>query len=177
MKKNILIFAIIISSIVLEISFLPNFFSSQHVPSLILIFVIFLSVWDESKNFWKWAFLAGILFDLLSFQLLGLHAFSFLAVSLFSRFISKRFLASQAGWNLLIISVLIFLGSWLSDWLIIVFVKLEYFFREGKYLEGLDFWNSGIFYRAFYGAVLGIFLYSSIKKAVAKFSKRPATLK
>lgn len=177
MKKNILIFAIIIFSIIIEISFFPNFFSSQRVPNLVLIFIIFLSVWDESKNFWKWAILSGILLDIMSFQPAGLHSFSFLAVSLLASFVSGRFLASQKAWNFIIIIVLLFFSSLLSDWLVIIFVKLEYLLRERKYLEGLVFWSSGIFYRAFYSLILGIFFYNSIKRMLAALSKRPAIVK
>lgn len=177
MKKNILIFAVIIFSIILEISFFPNFFSLHHSPSLVLVFIVFLAVWDESKNFWKWAFLAGMLLDVISFQPLGLHSFSFMALSLLANFISERFLASQKTWNFIIIAVLIFFSSLLSDWLVIIFIKLEYFIREKKYIEGLVIWDSGIFYRALYASILGAFFYNSIKRMLAALSKRPAIVR
>ncbi len=177
MKKNIFIFLAILFFIIFEISFLSNFFSQRRVPSLVLIFVIILSIQADSKNSWKWAILAGMLFDIMTAQLPGLHSFAFLAVNVPAGFISRRLITSNNAWNILIIVALFFFGTLLSDWLEIMLVKLEFLFGEKKYLEGLAIFDGEIFYRALYGAILGALSYNLIKKMLEYFSKRQPVLR
>lgn len=161
MKKNILILITVIFSIILEISFLPSFFSFQYIPSLTLIIVILFSIQGGFEKNWKWVFGAGIIFDFLSFGRLGAHAFSFLLISLLTSFFSEKFFISQKLWSFTILIIFIFIVSVLNDFMVVIFNQSEYFLK-GRYFGSIGFLENSIFFRALYNMIAGVIIYKPI---------------
>jgi rod shape-determining protein MreD len=163
MKKNIIILIAVIFSTILEVSFLPSFFSLQHVPSLVLLVVILFSIREGFEKNWKWVLLAGIIFDLLSFGRLGVHSFSFLLISWIASLFSEKFFISQKWQSFFMLMIVIFISSALNDFLIFVFSRAGFFFSE-KNIGSLYFLGSNILFRALYNIIVGAIFYNPIEK-------------
>lgn len=115
MRKNLIIFLILLASVSLDMSFFSKFEFWGWSPALTLVIIIALSSEIDLLLAIIWSLAAGVLFDLFSFEIIGAHAVSFLLTILLVNFISKKLLASPRTSRVLLLGALVFVGSILNE--------------------------------------------------------------
>ncbi len=121
MLRNIFIFIAIFVVAALQTSFLPRFFSSENIPDLLLIIVIFAAMRVDFFKILIWIVLSGIILDMSYFAPLGLNVFVFVLVAFVSSFLSRKILVTHGIWKFLTIFGIIIIGTILNDWILAIF--------------------------------------------------------
>ncbi|HEX8974478.1 MAG TPA: rod shape-determining protein MreD [Patescibacteria group bacterium] len=105
MSKKIIYSFLIIISILLQISVVPALSRSHVFADNVLMLILAWSVIDGFSGFLKWAVIAGILYDLATYSIVGVHVLIFLGAVYLVSFLSRRFAADFRG-----MGILLFLG-------------------------------------------------------------------
>lgn len=124
MVKKILTFAVLFLLVILQVSFLPNFFDSRFIPDLVLIVLIFFTTRKGFGEIWLKAIAAGLILDFFSFYPAGTNAAAFLLVVLATSFLTRRFLAAHSFGRLFILMSLIIIGTLINDFTVSILAKL-----------------------------------------------------
>jgi len=161
--QKIFIGIIIFLAVVLQVSLLPNFFSTGLVPDVALILVI---VWTAKNGFdasLAKTISAGLLVDLFSFWPVGLSILSFLAVSFVVDSLSKRFLVPQTVRKMIIFISLILVGTWINYFLLTILMKI---FVSIRNLPQNDFsiWNQAIIFKPLFNLLTLAAVYWPLEK-------------
>lgn len=130
MAKKITTFAFLLLAIILQASFLPNFFSAETAPDLILIILIFLTARKGFGEVWLMSITAGIILDFFSFYPVGINVIAFLSAILVVSFLARRFLVAHSVWKFATLIFLVIVGSIVNDLAVAVLVKLFLNTRE-----------------------------------------------
>jgi len=104
MPLKLFIFLIVFLVIILQVSAIPNFFSSDAAPDLIIILLVFFTAEAGFARVWKWAIFVGFISDIIFFTLLGTSALSFLIIAYGTEIVAKRFLAGQKAWKMFVLA-------------------------------------------------------------------------
>ncbi|KKR20255.1 MAG: Rod shape-determining protein MreD [Candidatus Moranbacteria bacterium GW2011_GWA2_39_41] len=157
--QNIFIGTIIFSGVILQTSFLPNFFSTGSVPDIALIMIIIWTVKTDFNSIWVRAIFAGLMLDLVSFYPIGINIFSFITVSFMTNSLCKRFLVLQAGRRFFIFSIIIVIGTMLNHLIVATLSDLQNFSWERVTL-----FNGALIYKPLYNLVIFATLYWPLGK-------------
>lgn len=115
MKKKFVYFLMIFLAIVLQTSVLPVVLKSYATGDIVLMLVLAGAVLDGFAGFLGWAIFAGILYDLASFQQVGMHALIFLLVVYFVSFFSRRFSVEIKGSGVFLFSLFVVVATIISQ--------------------------------------------------------------
>ncbi len=105
-----IIFIIFLLSFWLEQSVLVNFFPTQYVPHIVLVLVVFFSLRRDLGRIWKELILAGILADIFYFSFFGVNVLSFIFLSFFVNYLSRRFLSTYGKTKILALFMIAFVA-------------------------------------------------------------------
>ncbi len=110
--------------VILQTTFAPKLAIYGVFPNLILVLVIFKSLFKDYKEIFIWPLAGGLILDIFSGFPFGVFTLSFLVVSLAVSFLSRNIWSSE---NIgLVVMLITFLGSILSGFLTAIFSKLGY---------------------------------------------------
>lgn len=116
MPRKIYILISLLLLVVLQSSFLPNFFPENAVPDLVLVVLVFSVVQRGFADALSMLIMAGFVLDLFSFLPIGFNVISFSAAGLAVSFLARRFMISQSVWKFLIFILMIVVGTAANDW-------------------------------------------------------------
>lgn len=97
MRKFFVYCLILFCAIVLQTSVLPLISPAYATGDVLLMFVLAGAILDGFFGFFWWAIFAGIMYDLASYTVVGVHALVFLLVIYFVSFFSRRFSIELRG--------------------------------------------------------------------------------
>jgi rod shape-determining protein MreD len=144
MLKKISIFILFFFLVITQTSFLPLFFTSQRIPDIVLIVLIFLTVRRGFGEVWKMAILAGILMDIFSFSSVGMDVISFLLAVLISSFLARRFLVAYSNWKFVSLIFFVIVATVINDFTIAILMKAFLNVKDilglGTFFSGIDLW-------------------------------------
>lgn len=101
MLQKFIIFIIILTAVLFQVSVLPNFFSPGTVPELAMILIIIWTVNNGyERTIWR-AITAGLLLDLFYFWPIGVNIFAAVIISYATDYLSDRFVIVQKTWKFL----------------------------------------------------------------------------
>jgi len=160
---NIFTATVIFIAVIMQTSFLPNFFPTNMTPDLLLIIVIIWTVRNGFNSVLTRAILAGVLMDFFSFGIVGINIFSFVMVVFLVDSLCKRFLVPQSDKKIFVLAIIIALG------IIINYVVLAIFMNISVYLSQLSWQTINLFSRSlalkiFYNLLMLIIIYWPIRK-------------
>jgi len=164
MAQKIIIAIIIFLLVIIQISFLPNFFLSRATPNLILVILIYLTARKGMEQTLKLAIFGGIALDLMSFTPIGADVFSFMAAVLAVDYLAKRFLVTHQGWRFLIFVALIAAGTIINEIFFLFFIKTFFVLKKINNGAAMPF-DAAFAYNIIYNIFLFIMLYWPFKKA------------
>lgn len=127
--------------VILQVSFLPNFFDSRIIPDLALIVLIFFTTRKGFGEIWLKAVTAGLILDFFSFYPLGVNVIALLLVVLITSFLTSRFLAAHSIGRLLILILLIIIGTLINDFMVAILTKL---FKNSYDFLSIFSWDIGL---------------------------------
>lgn len=168
MNKKIIYTLLFVAAAILQLSFFPVISTKGVAIDLILMMILAWSVIDGYYSFFNWAIFFGILYDLISYSVIGTHALIFLLVVYFVSFFSRRLSIDIKGIGilLLLLSVLVvtigssFIIAGVQVWKL---QTLKGFFESfGGFKE--------IMVGLFFNSVLFFFSFSLIKKTKKFFA-------
>ena len=119
------------STVVLQTSFLPIIFPGHVWGDIVLMLILAGSVVDGFMAFLWWAVFAGIIYDLATYTVVGMHALIFLLVVYFVSFFSRRFSVELRG-----IGIAFFLAFVLAATIISRFVMNFFIFMGQEKFNG-----------------------------------------
>lgn len=157
MLKKIFILLFFLMLVVLQTSLFPRFFPNQSFPSIALIVVIFWSAHAGFDKTWQLAALGGFLTDVFYFFPIGANILSFSVAAFIASFLAKRFLVTQTAWKFLVFAIISSIGIFFNEiaGVLLAHIKIGVIFPDT---------SSIIFWKSFYGLILGFVLYWPIKK-------------
>lgn len=147
MYEKIKIFLIFVLAVIFQISFLPNIFFDRIAPDFVLILIIILSFRKNFDEFWSWAIMAGFVFDIISFGIIGTSPLIFLFVFFLVNFFANRFFVSRKKLDFFALIFFVFLGT------IINYLSLDFANNLVIYLAEHE---KIIFFRNFNLRILGM---------------------
>lgn len=161
--QNIAISLILFLATIVQVSFLPIFFTGRSVPDVTLIIIMVWIARADFNSVLKWAILGGLMADIASFQPVGLNVFSFVAVAFIINSLSKRFLVPQFAWKFFMLIILVLVGTTVNQ-AIIGFAAGIDGQPSGLFRHIPEFFGQGFFLKLLYN--LGVFaiLYWPLKK-------------
>ncbi|MDP1883812.1 MAG: rod shape-determining protein MreD [Candidatus Moranbacteria bacterium] len=154
MMQNIVIGLILFLSTIMQISFLPVFFTDRSVPDVTLVIIMIWIARADFNSVLKWTIIGGLMADIASFQPVGLNVFAFVTVAFIINSLSKRFLVPQFAGKFFILIILVVVGTAVNQAIIGfaagiggqtagLFRSIPFFFGQGFFLKLL--YNLGIF--------------------------------
>jgi rod shape-determining protein MreD len=114
MKKKFVYCLLLFGAIVLQTSVLPVISSSYAMGDIVLMLVLVGAIIDGFFSFFSWAIFAGILYDLITYSTVGIHAIIFLFVVYFVSFFSRRFSIELRGVGVLLFALFIVFATLIS---------------------------------------------------------------
>jgi len=171
--QNIFIGLILFLSVVLQTSFLPNFFPAGAVPDIALIVIIIWTAQVDFNAVLKWAILGGLLLDLASFWPIGMDVFSFVAVAFVVNSLSKRFLVNQFAWKFFIVMAMIAIGTLINYVIVFSLMKMLVSFKGLADSSG-SIINQDLFLKPLYNLIVFAAIYWPLEKLdkTFKYNKR-----
>lgn len=161
--QNFFIAIIIFLSVLVQTSLLPNFFPAGSVPDLALILIMIWTAKSDFNSILKWAIIAGIFMDLISFWPVGINIFSFVAVAFAVNSLSKRFLVVQSTWRFFILAIMIIFGTLMN--LAIIFFLMKISARiSGLSDAGLSIFNQNLFLKPLYNLLIFVIIFWPLEK-------------
>jgi len=124
MKKKIIYVGIILFSILIQTSFLPIFSPGQKLGDAVLSLILALAVLEGFSSILVWTIVAGVLYDFLSYSLIGQHVMIFLLVIYGVSFFSRRLSVDVKGTGLLLLFLFVVAATLVSKSLLAYFVVL-----------------------------------------------------
>lgn len=124
--KYFLSFLIILSVVVLQVSFLPHFKIYNVIPNLFLLILVSWAILRQYQQAYIWGLLGGLFLDLNSQILFGINTLSFLISTFAIFFIIKNFVNIN---NLISKIILVFLVSIFYKFISFAFLVLAGFFK------------------------------------------------
>lgn len=122
--KTIFIILALFFVVVLQTTFIPKLAIYGVFPNLMLVLVIFKSLFKDYKEIFIWPLAGGLILDISSSFPFGVFTLSFLIISIITSFISRNIWTSE---NVGLVIVLItFLGSFSFGFLTANLAKLGY---------------------------------------------------
>lgn len=115
MKKKIVYILIFISIAILQLSFLPVISSKNVAIDAMLMAILAWSVLDGYFAFLNWAIFFGIVYDILSYSMIGTYALIFLLVVYFVSFFSRRFSMEPRGIGIVLFLLFILVATLASN--------------------------------------------------------------
>ena len=115
MRQKIIIFISIFFLVLIQIAFIPHFFSPGSAPNMVLILVVFFSFRMRLGQMWKLIVTAGILLDVFLFLPWGTHLLAFLLVSLGVKILERKFFIIHSAWRFFVLIVLVALCTWMYE--------------------------------------------------------------
>ena len=114
MKKKIVYGLILFCAIILQTSVLPLVSPIYAVGDILLMLILAGSILDGFFAFFWWAIFAGIVYDLVSYTAVGVHALIFLLVVYFVSFFSRRFSVELKGVGLVLFVIFVIVATLVS---------------------------------------------------------------
>lgn len=162
MLQNIFIFIAILATAAFQSSFLPHFFSPEHIPDLMLIIVIFAATRADFSKILVWVILAGIVTDMTYFAPLGLNVFVFVALAFASNFLARRILVTHGIWNFLTMFGVVIVGTFLNDWMLAIFGEI--ISRSNLHYSLGLFFGKDIFIKVLFNLITFLLIYWPLRK-------------
>ena len=130
MIQKMSLFILLFLLVLLQVSFFPALLPFGSFPDLILLFTVLLVVKKGFDFSAPKIILAGLIYELMSFQLIGVKIFSLMLIAFFSGYFSKRFLVAQRNWRAPILLLLIVMGTIFDHLLIEGLLSVIEYFRN-----------------------------------------------
>lgn len=159
MLKHLATFAILFLTVILQVSFLPNFFPAHATPDLVLIVLIFLAARRGFGETWRLAVGAGLILDIFLSYPIGANVLAFSLVALVTSYLAKRFLVTPAFLRFFILLLLIIIGTAAYDLALAaimkIFLSLQNAGGSAAPLFSFEIWgkiisNAGMFLLAYW---------------------------
>lgn len=165
MFQKLIVFAIILFTVVIQLSIFPHFFGSGIAPDLVLMLVIIWTMQDGFEKTLARAITAGLVLDLMSFEPAGFSAISLVVISYLTGALARRFLVTPRPWKLLFVIVIIAIGT-LAHQVIMNILSIS-----GSHLNlgkiewiGLKLFDWRIFPKIIYNAIMFFMIYWPMRK-------------
>lgn len=162
MPSKLIIFLIIFVAVVIQVSVMPNFFSSGSSPDLLIILLVFFTAEAGFSRTWKWAVFGGLVADIIFFTLPGTSAISFLGIAYIAEVFAKRFLAGQRIWKIFILALIASFSLVFNNGLTFLLAKTVNYFYTTNYNEYFSI--KIVAWGALYNFLLAIVIYWPFKK-------------
>jgi len=166
MKKKFVYCLILFCAIILQTSILPLISPSQVTGDVVLMFILAGSIIDGFFAFFWWSIFAGIIYDLVGYSTVGVHALIFLLVLYFVSFFSRRFSVELRGVGLALFGIFVLAATLLSQAIVTLVIAWDLQNLHGYSKEFGSFGDIGI--QIFYNTLLFLFCFVVFKK-VKKF--------
>lgn len=162
MKGRIRLVFLVISAIVLQVTFFPAHFAEAFKPNLLLTFVVYLGLRENMRWGGGFAFLLGLVQDSLSGIYFGLNGFAFLLIFVILKTLSHRLYTDSRA--LFVVGV--FLASLFQAFLNLLLLGV-FSIAEGMYSSVLSsILPHSLLNAVFGGVVFGIFPRGKKEEAV-----------
>jgi rod shape-determining protein MreD len=168
MKKKLVYGLMLFFMIVLQTSVLPVLSPVIVTGDIVLMFILAGAIIDGFFAFFKWAIFAGILFDLVTYNAVGLHAVIFLLVVYFVSFFSRRFSVDIRGVGVMLFLIFIVVATISSRAISTLIISWDLKTFTGFWEEFGTF--KLILVQIFYNTALFIFCFIALKKIKKFFS-------
>lgn len=166
MAQKIAIFFLLLTLVVLQVSVLPNIFSQNSIPNILLVMLIFWTSRKGIEKTWKLAILGGLISDLILFTPVGMNIFSFLVAIILVNYLAKRFLVTHQTWRFAILIALMAVGVLAHEIILILIVNLLSIFQKtGEYIPSIIDWS--LAHATINSMIIFVFLYWPLKKIEA----------
>jgi len=159
MAKKISIFFVLFILVILQVSFLPNFFDSRIIPDPALIVLIFFTTRKGFGEIWLKAVTAGLILDFFSFYPLGVNVIALLLAVLVTGFLTRRFSSAHSFWKLFILILLIIIGTLINDFTVAILIKL---FKNSYDFLSIFSWDIGL--KMLNNTIVFVIIYWPLKK-------------
>ena len=161
MRKIFLFLAVIVLAVILETSVLPLCFSRGSAPDLVLVLLVSGVAVFGFQAIWIWGIVAGFIFDIFSFNKIGVNIFSFAIFSYSISFFSRRLVFGEKMGGIFssaifVVLMTIFNNAWTN------FASLGFKFEKLLNVEAFVSW--GIICKAVFNLILFYFFVILIKK-------------
>ncbi|MDO8241021.1 MAG: rod shape-determining protein MreD [Candidatus Moranbacteria bacterium] len=157
--QNIFVGIIIFFGVILQTSFLPNFFPTGLIPDVVLVMIIIWTAKADFNAIWVRAIFAGLMFDLLSFWPIGINIFSFVAVAFATNSLCKRFLVPQSVRRFLIIGIAVVVGTMINQLIVAIGINLQNFSWNN-----LEIFNQALILKPICNLIILAILYWPLEK-------------
>src|SRR6266704_2969631 len=97
MKKKFIYCLIFFCGIILQTSVLPLISPTNITGDIVLMLILVGSIIDGFFSFFWWAVFFGVIYDIVSYTTVGIHAIIFIFVVYFVSFFSRRFSVELKG--------------------------------------------------------------------------------
>ncbi|EKE25361.1 MAG: hypothetical protein ACD_5C00194G0003 [uncultured bacterium] len=115
MRKKIVYLFIFIAIAIFQLSFLPVVSGKSLAIDAVLMAILAWSVIDGFFAFLSWTIFFGIVYDLLSYSIVGTYALIFLLVLYFVSFFSRRFSMEPHGMGIILFLLFILVATLASN--------------------------------------------------------------
>ena len=112
--EGIIFFSIFFSAI-LQLAVFPNVFFWNLGPNIMLLLVIFWTTQIGFERAFIRNILAGFILDLATFSIIGMNVASFIFLTFFISFISKRFLVAERNWRVFIFFITLIFATLINN--------------------------------------------------------------
>jgi len=162
-KRKILAYlALILGLIMVQKSLVPIMFGGDHMPDIVLMFVLALAIIDGFDNFLPWALFAGLAYDVASRVAIGLHALIFVIIVYCVSFFSRRFLVDMRSTGAAMLLLFIVLATVVSHLFIAAWIGWNSHDARNFASALGNGWDIGI--EAAYNMLMFIILFSAVRK-------------
>lgn len=163
MLQKFIIFIIILTAVLFQVSVLPNFFSPGTVPELALILII---IWTVNNGFestlWR-TITAGLLLDLFYFWPIGVNIFAAMVISYATDYLSGRFVIAQKTRKLLFLAAAVAGAAIVNAaWLNIIGLVFKLSVREPGFMI-VRFWDARLLLKIIIDIALLVVIYWPIR--------------
>ena len=125
MKKKFVYCLLLFCAFIFQVSVLPLFSPLFAMGDLLLMFVLAGAIIDGFFEFLWWAIFAGVIYDLISYTSIGVHALIFLSVVYFVSFFSRRFSVELRGFGLFLFLLFVVFATVVSRLIIALSVAWD----------------------------------------------------
>lgn len=166
-KKRLIYFLLIWLALLLQLSVVPLFFERKFLPDLVLMLVLAWTIRDGFAGFLPWAILVGIFYDLLTYEMMGVHVVILTVCAYLVSFFSRRFALHIRGLGLGLLLLLVLLSMLFA----------RFFMLTLQILQGTNqidrtsdlFWQTGFGLQAFVVNVAAVLFWLWLIKWVKKY--------
>ncbi len=161
MKIAFIILALFFVAI-LQVTFVPKLSIYGVFPNLMLVVIIFKSLFKDYREIFIWSLAGGLILDVFSATPFGVFTLSFLIVSFIINFLSRNIWTSEnVG---LVVMIIVLLGSLIFGFSNLSFTKLAYLLMGLSWTVTLKQVLRVIFAETGYNIGLAVVLFFVLKK-------------